>query len=407
MLRVLPAAALLALATPALAQTEAPATIAYQGVLADDSGAPVPDGTYTIDLRLFDTHVGGTALYGETYPVSVVDGLFSVQIGNGEPLDAPYEDLDVDRQLWVELTVEGTTLAPRTALQAVPYARSLTPGAVVSGGRTLESVLTVHNTDTGASTYGLHSKAAGSSGAATLAQATSPTGPTHGVIGQASSSSGVGVSGQATAQSGAPIGVEGTTAAPNGYAGYFAGGRGVRIVGDLEVTGDILGGETDDEPGGGWPGGWPGSGLGSDEETSSLYRTLRGLRFARSFAGGGATASEGEDGAGLVLRRPSSWDGETALTVRLWVRPTSERSGTARFSLRVRSFAPGVPSPETASIAFPEVPMRGEVDVVETVEVEVPASVLQGDLWEIVIQRDADEYPDEVLLSWCDVDIRS
>lgn len=74
-------------------------------------------------------------------------------------------------------------------------------------------------------------------GTGVLGAATATSGLASGVRGTTASSSGIGVFGQATATSGSTFGVRGTVVSPNGYAGYFEGGQGVRVIGNLQATG--------------------------------------------------------------------------------------------------------------------------------------------------------------------------
>jgi len=107
-------------------------TMNYQGYLADGSGNPVPDDNYEMIFSLWDAETAGNREWGdETHAaVPVSNGLFSVALGETVPLD-PYTDFD--EQLYLEITVGGTTL-PRQMLRAVPYAMGLTAGAHVRGG---------------------------------------------------------------------------------------------------------------------------------------------------------------------------------------------------------------------------------------------------------------------------------
>jgi hypothetical protein len=121
-------------------------TMNYQGYLTDSSGNPL-DGNYDMVFGLWDANTGGTREWGnETHAsVSVSNGLFSVVLGETVPLD-PYTDFD--EQLYLEITVDGTTL-PRQMLRAVPYAMGLTAGAQVIGATDLSSqyALWVENTN--------------------------------------------------------------------------------------------------------------------------------------------------------------------------------------------------------------------------------------------------------------------
>ena len=111
------ALALLA-AAPALAQ--APRLIPYQGVLTD-GGAPVTSAT-NVTFSLFDVASGGAALWTETQSVTPdANGVFAVQLGSVSDLD----DLSFGDPLWLEVSVGGAALGPRTALGAVPYALAM------------------------------------------------------------------------------------------------------------------------------------------------------------------------------------------------------------------------------------------------------------------------------------------
>ncbi len=74
-------------------------------------------------------------------------------------------------------------------------------------------------------------------GTGVLGTATATSGPAYGVRGTTASSGGTGMFGQATATSGSTFGVRGQVTSPNGYAGYFEGGQGVRVIGNLQATG--------------------------------------------------------------------------------------------------------------------------------------------------------------------------
>ena len=54
-----------------------PRTISYQGVLTDAAGNLVPDGNQQLDLSLYSSAAGGSAIYTETQTVPVVKGIFN------------------------------------------------------------------------------------------------------------------------------------------------------------------------------------------------------------------------------------------------------------------------------------------------------------------------------------------
>jgi hypothetical protein len=100
------------------AWSQPPQMIAYQGLITDNTGAPVADGTYSLTFRIYDAEVGGAELWSETQPsVAVSGGLFGVFLGSVTPLT-----LGFDVPCWLEVQVESETpQAPRIRLTNVPY----------------------------------------------------------------------------------------------------------------------------------------------------------------------------------------------------------------------------------------------------------------------------------------------
>jgi|GEM_PF-2585694 len=114
-----------------------PRTMSFQGVLADQSGALVPDGNYAVTLRLYEAPVGGAPVYTEEHAsVLVMRGIMNVMIGSVTPIP---QNLQFNRAYYLGVSVGGgMELSPRTALTAAPYAlnaatadlaRGLVPGA--------------------------------------------------------------------------------------------------------------------------------------------------------------------------------------------------------------------------------------------------------------------------------------
>ncbi|MFH1374612.1 MAG: hypothetical protein ABII79_12530 [bacterium] len=114
-------ATLITLLLAPLATAEVPQTINYQGRLTDGSG-PVT-ATVAMTFTIYDAEIVGNSKWTETHPsVSVTDGLFNVVLGAGTPA-APVEDTvfsGADR--WLEITVGGETIVPRTKMASNPYA---------------------------------------------------------------------------------------------------------------------------------------------------------------------------------------------------------------------------------------------------------------------------------------------
>lgn len=96
--------------------------INHQGRLTD-GGSPVPNGSYSITVRIFDQEVGGTELYSETHNANVVDGLFNIHIGSVTPLSTDILTCDpamsslCPRYLEIQIA-SAPPMTPRTRLVA-------------------------------------------------------------------------------------------------------------------------------------------------------------------------------------------------------------------------------------------------------------------------------------------------
>ncbi len=85
----------------------------------DDAGTPVT-GVHSFVFRIFDLPGAGTEVWTESQPVVNVDaGLLFVELGNMTTLDAGILD---GSALYLEITMDGTVMLPRIALESVPYA---------------------------------------------------------------------------------------------------------------------------------------------------------------------------------------------------------------------------------------------------------------------------------------------
>lgn len=124
--------ALATLAPPAAAST--PGVIHYQALLRDTAGEPL-SGSYALDFALHDAAAGGTPLWSESHPtVAVSDGLAAVVLGSITPLTPALLD---GAGRWLEVAVDGVTLAPRIALGSDAYALRATLAEDVPSGALL------------------------------------------------------------------------------------------------------------------------------------------------------------------------------------------------------------------------------------------------------------------------------
>jgi len=95
-----------------------PQVLSYQGRLTDATGAPVPDGEYSITFKLYTQPSGGSPFWNETQKVTTRDGLFSVLLGAVTPIRTKDEGRGTrDEGLaaaYLGMTVEGSEeMTPR------------------------------------------------------------------------------------------------------------------------------------------------------------------------------------------------------------------------------------------------------------------------------------------------------
>ena len=106
-----------------------PTTVVHQGRLLDASGVGV-QGSQGATFRLYPSQdaVVGTDVWEETGTLQLVDGYYTVVLGNDTPLDSAL--LASNLELWLEVDLDSAPLQ-RARLHAVPYALS------ADGARTL------------------------------------------------------------------------------------------------------------------------------------------------------------------------------------------------------------------------------------------------------------------------------
>ncbi|WP_162015840.1 hypothetical protein [Chloroflexus aurantiacus] len=183
----------------------------YQGQL-QKNGSPY-NGTCSFQFSLWDA-VSGGAQVGSTLTqtgVTVSNGLFTVTLDFGTGVFTG----DVR---WLQIAVQCsgdsgyTTLSPRHALTAAPYALGLRPGAQVIGS-VVDASLLVQNTAAGGFGYGVfvQTDSTSSDAAGVMGYAAATSGVTYGVYGRSNSPNGTGVYGIHQASSGSAPGIHGVT----------------------------------------------------------------------------------------------------------------------------------------------------------------------------------------------------
>ena len=174
------AVGLLLLATPALApaQTGIPAAINYQGTLTDNLGAPVTNGYYQVQFRIWDSAMltgAGDYIWGRSYPLYVAaGGLFNILLNDDGGLVTTPATPQVTNLLsafagpsrYLGLTITANPqgaiatpveISPRQQLVSAPYAmQAQNATAAVSAGFATNALQATTAASTGFATNALN-----------------------------------------------------------------------------------------------------------------------------------------------------------------------------------------------------------------------------------------------------------
>lgn len=113
----LAALVLVSIAGPAVADISP--HISFQGVIRDNEGNVVPDGSYKITFRIYEVPSGGGAIWTEVDTCDVQDGIVNATLGTSTPLST----ISWEIPYWLGISIENEDeLVPRTEMTSVPYA---------------------------------------------------------------------------------------------------------------------------------------------------------------------------------------------------------------------------------------------------------------------------------------------
>ncbi len=108
--------------------------LGYQAVLTGPGGVPVPNGTYTVNVKFWSNPTSTSSsdlVYEDTQSVTVTNGILNIAIPDQVSESGILDPGKFSQQLWVEFTINGQTLSPRQKLLGTPYAFTLVGGSVV------------------------------------------------------------------------------------------------------------------------------------------------------------------------------------------------------------------------------------------------------------------------------------
>lgn len=98
-----------------------PRLLNYQGYLTDTLGNPITNPSISMTFAIFDAASAGNQKWTETQnTVSVNKGIFSVLLGSVTPI--PDSVFTSSASRWLQLTIAGQALSPRTRIVSAPYA---------------------------------------------------------------------------------------------------------------------------------------------------------------------------------------------------------------------------------------------------------------------------------------------
>ena len=130
--------------------TTVPAKMNFQGRLTNNAGNILPNGTYNMRYRIFNTASAGTALWTETRLVSasagvtVTNGLFSVQLGDVTPIPASLFTQNTQGTLYFEIELPtpatATTTSPAWTEGAMSPRNQLASSAYAFNSETLDGL---------------------------------------------------------------------------------------------------------------------------------------------------------------------------------------------------------------------------------------------------------------------------
>jgi hypothetical protein len=200
-----------------------PQMVGYQGMVTDNSGNPVADGTYTMRFRIYTAVTGGTLLWdSNNQSVTLAGGVFSVMLGESPQ---PALSLDFDQDYWLLVTFSGQNQSPRKRLGSVGYAymaSGVVPGTLIEGSVTAGtySALRASNTAASGTAYGMRGQSASTSGVGVYGAATANTGTNYGGRFYSTSTGGRGIYAYTAATTGSCYGVYGWSASESGRGVY-------------------------------------------------------------------------------------------------------------------------------------------------------------------------------------------
>ncbi|MCF8259918.1 MAG: hypothetical protein K9J12_04035 [Melioribacteraceae bacterium] len=94
-------------------------TLNVQGVLRDSENRTVSDGNYQMLLKLYESETAGTEVFSENHTPSIVNGVYSLDLGSINEIE--FRSLDFSKPYWLGVEIDGLEVSERSRLSMSPY----------------------------------------------------------------------------------------------------------------------------------------------------------------------------------------------------------------------------------------------------------------------------------------------
>ncbi|HEY5948200.1 MAG TPA: hypothetical protein VIV40_22040 [Kofleriaceae bacterium] len=102
-----------------LAEAAVPTTVTFTARLVDDASGEALTGSHQSVFTLYDAPTGGNVMWSESHEITPDDGMIYIDLGSQQALN---DTVFSGKQLFLQVSLDGTLLEPRISLSSVPYA---------------------------------------------------------------------------------------------------------------------------------------------------------------------------------------------------------------------------------------------------------------------------------------------
>ncbi|MDP4233825.1 MAG: hypothetical protein Q8913_10740 [Bacteroidota bacterium] len=110
------------------AQSSGGPIISYQGTITNSDGSP-GDGSFRIAVSLWTEESSDHPIWSDEFVTQVTHGVFNIGLGSGKPLPKPS---DMNKPLWISVSINGEVSAAFTRLAAVPFALNVADSSITA-----------------------------------------------------------------------------------------------------------------------------------------------------------------------------------------------------------------------------------------------------------------------------------